>query len=226
MSPALDEIEEPRRREPIFNMPAVVTVTAILLLALFAVYSLLPERMQVQMLLDFAFIPARFGGLPAELAALTDQSVGWTLMTMVTHTGLHGGMFHVIFNVAWLLAFGTIVARVTGTFGYIAIFVIGAMAGAVIFWAVHPSQVVPVVGASGAISGLMGAASRFFFGPRMARLVDPKLLAFAGVWLVVNLVFGLFGFEVGGERGQIAWEAHMGGFFAGLLIVPLFVRRR
>ncbi len=217
---------EEREREPFFNMPPIVMWTAALLLLFYFTFALLPERLQLNLILDFAFIPARFGGLPPEYAALTNDSLAWAIFTMITHTGLHGGTFHAVFNAAWLVAFGTITARVVGGFGYVVIFVLGAVVGAALFWVVHPGDVVPVVGASGAISGLMGAASRFFFGPGPVPLTDPRLLAFAGAWMLINLIFGFSGFEVGGETGQIAWEAHMGGFFAGLLVVPFVARRR
>ena len=216
----------PRRREPIFNMPRVVSWTALVLLALYFVFTLLSPDLQSQIIWDFAFIPARFGELPPQYAELPHSSFGWGILTMVTHAGLHGGIFHLVFNVAWMIAFGTIVARVTGTLGFLAIFVLGAVAGAAAFWAVHPGGMVPVVGASGAISALMGGAARFFFSRRMAPLTDPRLMAFTALWLVVNLVFGIVGFESAGQSGQIAWEAHMGGYFVGLLLIPYFVGRR
>jgi len=227
MTPSWDNLDPPRR-EPIFNMPGIVMGTAVALLLLYFVYRLLPDRLQIQMLLDFAFIPARFDGLPPEFAAYTNNSAGWGVLTMVTHAGLHGGLFHLIFNVAWLVAFGTIVARVAGWFGYLSLFALGAMAGAAAFWAVHPGEAVPVVGASGAISALMGAGARFFVGPPRSvpvPLTNIRLLGFTGGWLLINLIFGVSGFQVGGETGQIAWEAHMGGYFAGLLLIPFFVRR-
>jgi membrane associated rhomboid family serine protease len=217
--------DAPRRREPIFNMPQVVTWTASLLLLLYFLFVLQPHEVQMRLVWDFAFIPARLGQLPPEYASLPHSSFAWGLLTMVTHAGLHGSLLHVGFNVAWLAAFGTIVARVAGTRAYLITFLVGAAAGAAVFWAVHPGDVVPVVGASGGISALMGAAARFFYGPGMARLTDPRILTFTAIWLAVNLIFGVGGFGAGGETGQIAWEAHMGGYFAGLLLIPYLLPR-
>jgi len=216
----------PRRRERFFNLPPIVTWTAIGLLGLYFLFVLLPPDMRQQVIWDFAFVPARFGALPPEYANVPHSSALWGVLTMVTHTGLHGGLMHVGFNVAWLMAFGTVVARVGGTRGFVAVYVIGAMAGALLFWAMHPEELIPVVGASGAISALMGAAVRFLYGPGLARLTDPRVLTFTAIWLAINLVFGLGGFQIGGQSGQIAWEAHMGGYFAGLLIIPYFIRYR
>ncbi len=216
----------PRRRERFFNLPPIVTWAAIGLLALYFVFIILPPDVQRQMIWDFAFIPARFGALPPEYADVPHSSALWGVLTMVTHTGLHGGLMHVGFNVAWLMAFGTVVARVGGARGFVAIYVIGAVAGALLFWAMHPAELIPVVGASGAISALMGAAVRFLYGPGIARLTDPRVLTFTAIWLAVNLVFGLGGFQIGGQTGQIAWEAHMGGYFAGLFTISYFIRYR
>ena len=212
-------------RQPIFNIPPIVAWTAAILIMLYFIFALLPQDKQILLILDYAFIPARFTGLPPEYAGFTSDTFGWSVLTMITHAGLHGGLFHVIFNMAWLLAFGTPVARAAGGFGYSLIFVLSAVAGAAVFWFFHPLDMVPVVGASGAVSGMMGAAVRYLFGPGIAPLNDRRLLSFAAVWLVINLMFGLIGFQVGGETGQIAWEAHVGGFFAGLLLIPLVDRR-
>ncbi len=212
-------------REPIFNIPAIVSWTAAILIGLYLLFILLPEQMQFQILLDYAFIPARFTGLPAEYAGFTNNTPGWGVLTMITHAGLHGGLFHVVFNVLWLVAFGTPVARGAGWFGYCVIFVLGTMAGAAVFWLAHPSDIVPVIGASGAVAAMMGATMRYVFGPGLAPLTDRRLLGFTAVWMVINLLFGLVGFQVGGETGQIAWEAHVGGYFAGLLLIPLVDQR-
>lgn len=215
-----------RRRERFFNLPPIVTWTAIGLLVLYFAFIVLPPDVQRQMIWDFSFIPARFGALPPEYADVPHSSALWGVLTMVTHTGLHGGLMHVGFNVAWLMAFGTVVARVGGARGFVAIYMIGAVAGALLFWAMHPAELIPVVGASGAISALMGAAVRFLYGPGIARLTDPRVLTFTAIWLAVNLIFGIGGFQIGGQTGQIAWEAHMGGYFAGLFLIPYFIRYR
>jgi membrane associated rhomboid family serine protease len=225
MSSPWDGPQRPRR-ERFFNLPPVVTWTSATLLVLYFLFMLQSQAAQQQLLWDFAFIPARFGTLPPDLAGLPHSSALWGVLTMVTHTGLHGSLMHVGFNVAWLMAFGTVAARVTGTRGFFIIYVAGAVAGALVFYWFHPGDVVPVVGASGAISALMGAGVRMLYGPGLARLTDARVLTFTVIWLAVNLVFGLGGFQVGGQTGQIAWEAHMGGYFAGLLIVPWLIRYR
>ena len=104
----------------------------------------------------------------------------------------------------------------------------------------HPSEQELVIGASGAVSGMMAATARFAFSPGgplgggrtaaafqvpaeplLVVLRNGRAVAFILVWFVVNLVFGLGGSLVPGASGPIAWEAHIGGFLAGLLCFPL-----
>ena len=220
--------------QPIFNLPPAVSWTAGTLIALYVIFLLLPEATQYAVQLDYAFIPARLGGLPPEAGHLIHDGPLWSMLTMVSHAGLHGGTTHLVFNVLWLLAFATPVVRAVGTVRYLILFVLSAMAGAAVYWAVDPGAVVIVIGASGAVSGMMGAALRYLFANepgkpatrRLAPLTNPRLLMFAGGWLVINLIFGLVGFGAGGENVQIAWQAHVGGFLAGLLLIPLFDHRR
>jgi membrane associated rhomboid family serine protease len=94
---------------------------------------------------------------------------------------------------------------------------------------------VPVVGASGAVSGLMGAAFRFIFidprttpvwPPARLSLTSRPVLLASAVWIVLNIVLGVTGFTPDGFGRAIAWEAHIGGFLTGLLLFPLFDRQR
>ncbi|RUW77739.1 rhomboid family intramembrane serine protease, partial [Mesorhizobium sp. M1E.F.Ca.ET.063.01.1.1] len=106
------------------------------------------------------------------------------------------------------------------------------------FWALHPYGEMPLVGASGAISGMMGAAARYGFRidrssgkaafageplPIAIVLRSRGVMTFLGVWMVINLATGLLGFAPGVD-GQIAWEAHIGGFIAGFFGLRFFDR--
>jgi len=93
---------------------------------------------------------------------------------------------------------------------------------------------VPVVGASGAVSGLMAGAFRFIFinpreavwPPTLLPLFSRPVILATVIWVVLNVLFGVTGYTPEGFGRAIAWEAHLGGFFTGLLIFPLFDRRR
>ena len=150
---------------------------------------------------------------------------------------------HIGLNLAWLLPFGTAVARRFGAWRYVAFMLVTAAAGALAYLISHPPEpMAPMIGASAAISGAMAAAMRFVFqqgGPlvlaseatpigfRRARLLatlrDPRFLMFLAVWFGLNALFGLGTVSFGSRRGeQIAWQAHIGGFFAGLVLFNLF----
>jgi membrane associated rhomboid family serine protease len=131
----------------------------------------------------------------------------------------------------WLLAFGPVVARRFGGVAFVAFFMLSGVAGGLFYVAVNWGQDVGAIGASGAISGLMGGAIR------MMRIRQPYLnvatlpllpifsqqvVGFSLVWLAVNLVTGLVGVGLGGQFQAVAWEDHMGGYLAGLVLAGLF----
>lgn len=147
--------------EPIFNVPAVVTATIAVLVLVHAVrtFVLDPEQ-DVEVLLLFSFIPARY-----DMTLLTQGAVpgglGAEIWTFVSYALLHGSWTHLALNSVWLLAFGTPVARRFGALRCIAFFAVTAAAGAAMHLATHANAFVPMIGASASISGFMAAAMRF-----------------------------------------------------------------
>jgi membrane associated rhomboid family serine protease len=228
-------------REPIFNVPAVLVATLGVLLLVHAGRSLLlSPREDLQFLVTFAFIPARYDGM---FQGLLPGSVGSAIWSFATYALIHGDWTHIALNAVWLLAFGSPVARRFGAIRFVAFLIVTAIAGAGLHLATHWGEFAPMVGASASISGCMAAAMRFIFGrgggigmlrpghasfhwvpaaPLSVTLRDPRVLAFLGVWVGVNLLFGLGGFTLGEEGQSVAWQAHVGGFLAGLLLFPLF----
>ena len=150
------------------------------------------------------------------------------LLTPFSYMFLHGEFIHFAVNMAMLLAFGTVIARRMGSRTYLAFYLICGVASAATWFLFHPESVSPLIGASGAISGMFGAVGRLslrtpkpgdlpflYFNRRTA-------LAFVGVWIVFNFVFGALGGAVFGVDAQIAWEAHLGGFVTGYFLIGLF----
>lgn len=233
----------PPRREPAFNLPGVVLWSMVVLAAIQLVRGFLPEDSDTEILLLFAFIPARFdaasgiaGALPGGIAA-----DAWTF---VTYALLHGSWSHLLVNCLWLAAFGSAVARRFGTARFLLFSAVCAAAGAALHLVTHWGELVPVIGASGAISGQMAAAIRFVFQrggplnpmrysaptlydapavPLLQALRQPQVIAFLAVWFGLNLLFGLAAGAVPGMGDdQIAWQAHVGGFVAGLVLFRFF----
>jgi membrane associated rhomboid family serine protease len=228
-------------REPILNLPTVVAVLAAVIVAVWAIAAFaLNESQQFEVNLWGGFLPYRLvdpAGVPGGL---------WPLLwTPLTHAFLHAGFEHVAFNTLWMVIFATPVARRYGSVPTLVIFAASAIAGAIAFAATTLPGVQFLVGASGGVAGLTGAATRFIFQPvlyapdaetgapvalgrRLAGLgevfVDPRSRTFVILWVVLNAAVPLLPVLVGGTV-DIAWQAHLGGFFTGLLLVGLFERR-
>ena len=232
-----------RSSQPIFNVPTAVTATIALLALVHALREfVLTERQDFDLLLTFAFIPARY-----DASLLTDGALpggfGAEIWTFVSYALIHGSWMHLGVNTVWLLAFGTPVARRFGPWRYLAFFCVTAAAGALAHLLTHSNAIAPVIGASASISGFMAAAMRFVFQrsgplgfigrddpaayrvpalPLTAVLRDGRVLAFLVVWFALNLLFGVGSLSLDGGEQAVAWQAHIGGFLAGLLFFTAF----
>lgn len=143
-------------------------------------------------------------------------------MVLVSHIFLHGGWTHLLMNAGSALAFGPPVARLLGPGGkgavlYFGFFLLCGVLAGLGYVAVHLGGSAPVIGASGAVSGLWGAASRLLDRRgRMAPILSRQVLGQAMVFTALNVVIGLAG---GFAQLHIAWEAHLAGYLAGLLLI-------
>jgi membrane associated rhomboid family serine protease len=226
-----------------FNVPAVVVATIAVLALVHAVRAFaLDEAEDARFLLTFAFIPARYDA-NLLIAGSFPGGFGADVWTLVTYAFIHADLMHLGLNVAWLLPFGTALARRFGALRYVAFMLATAAAGALAHLAGHAGQMVPMIGASAAVSGAMAAAMRFVFQrggplglwrpgdadayrvpatPLSATLRDVRFLVFLGAWIGLNALFGLGTLPMVGEGQDIAWQAHIGGFAAGLILFAAF----
>jgi membrane associated rhomboid family serine protease len=233
------------KREPLFNIPPVIVAVLAVLALVHAVRTyVLTSDQDMEFLLTFAFIPSRYDA-SAVLGGVLPGGFGAELWTFVTYAVIHADWMHYGVNAVWLLPFGSAVARRFGPLRFLLFFAVTAAAGAAVFLATHAGEEVPVIGASAAISGTMAAAMRFAFqrgGPLSFRrngdatdyrvpaiplsgvLRDPRVLAFLVVWFGINILFGLSSLPMPGVGANqvVAWEAHLGGFLAGLLLFSWF----
>lgn len=233
--------QAPAVREPMFLLPGAVTVLVGVLVAIHLASTLVlnPEG-QVQLLFWFAFQPYRI------VLAEIDPSIAIPLIwAPFSHAFLHAGWDHLLINSAWLVIFASPVARRYGAGAMLAIFLISALGGAALFAATTLHSQVYLIGASGGVAGLTGAAIRFMFQPvlvtrhpetgetvvlgrRLATIhdvfVNPRSRWFTLIWLVLNAAIPLVPLVTGSALG-IAWQAHLGGFAVGFLMVGLFERK-
>ena len=176
--------------------------------------------------------------VPAELTDYLDNPGDHSLRVLFTPISamfLHGGWFHIVGNMIFLWVFGDNVEDALGHLRYLVFYLLcGIAATAAQVW-VEPNSPVPMVGASGAIAGVLGAYLVLYPRATIAALIMPFFFWTAyvpaflliGFWFFIQLFNGVAstGYAVGASEG-VAWWAHIGGFSAGLLLVSLFYPRR
>ena len=227
-------------REPILTLPVALTAY-IILLAVIHLRMLLPPELENWTIDVFGFIPKRYDSSLLNLQI--PGGAGAKVWTFVTYSLLHANLAHIGFNVLWLLPFGSALARRFGALRFYVFMAVTAAAGALAHLLTHEHAIAPMIGASASVSGAMAAAIRFAFvqgsflsfsrGDADAAAKVPALslgqafrntrvLGFLGVWFGVNLVFGIGSIAIGADGASVAWQAHLGGFLAGLMLFALF----
>jgi membrane associated rhomboid family serine protease len=227
-------------REPILTLPPALTAY-IALIAVIHLRVLLPPEWENWTIDVFGFIPKRYDSTLLNITFPGGE--GAKVWTFVTYSLLHANLTHIVFNVLWLLPFGSALARRFGALRFYLFMAVTAAAGALAHLLTHEHAIAPMIGASASVSGTMAAAIRFAFvkgsflsfsrgdaeaaakvpALSLARaLRDTRVLAFLTVWFGVNLIFGIGSIAVGADGASVAWQAHIGGFFAGLVLFSLF----
>ena len=172
--------------------------------------------------MTLGFIPARFSGVPTLYPAVP----AW--LTPLSSTIVHGGALHVALNLLMLVWCGTKVERILGPTGLVVLYLVGAYTAAVAQWVASPLSPTPMIGASGAISAVIGAFA-LSFGQQKRLVSSPSLnrslnaMWLLAAWVVLQMMTGL----LAGTQGYLlATPAHIGGFVAGLLLQrPLLMWR-
>jgi len=226
-----------RQNQPIFNVPNSVLALISIFVIIHLLRQVLPAAEEEWWMIALAFVPARYAGYAAELPGGEIASVS----SFITHMLVHADLTHLMFNSAWFLAFGGAIALRIGGARFLAFTAFTGIIGALTFLAFHFGALVPVIGASGAVSGMMGGVMRFMFSaidhhqfsalreaPRSVPLMslrqsltDKRIIAVTVIWLLLNglAVMGIPGVDTG---GGIAWEAHLGGYAAGFFFFGFF----
>ncbi|CAN7364668.1 rhomboid family intramembrane serine protease [Bradyrhizobium sp. LjRoot220] len=227
-------------REPILTLPGAVTAY-IALIALIHLRVLLSPELENWTIDVFGFIPKRYDSTLLNIDF--PGGAGAKVWTFVTYSLLHANLTHLGFNVLWLLPFGSALARRFGALRLYVFMIVTAAAGALAHLLTHEHAIAPMIGASASVSGAMAAAIRFAFvkgsflsfsrgdadaAAKVPALSlgqafrDTRVLGFLGVWFGINIVFGLGAIAIGADGGSVAWQAHIGGFLAGLMLFSLF----
>ena len=227
-------------REPILTLPGALTAY-IALIAVIHLRVLLPPELENWTIDAFGFIPKRYDSTLLDISF--PGGAGAKVWSFVTYSLLHASLTHIGFNVLWLLPFGSALARRFGAIRFFLFLAVTAAAGALAHLVTHEHAIAPMIGASASVSGTMAAAIRFAFvqgsflsfsrgdadaaakvpALSLARaLRNGRVLGFLAVWFGVNIIFGIGSIAIGADGASVAWQAHIGGFLAGLMLFSLF----
>jgi membrane associated rhomboid family serine protease len=226
--------ENPRIRFPYATLAIIIANALVWAL----VQGLGNQHALAESLCHYALIPADLLG---NVAAGTSIPVGASLLcqfdgsanpaSLITSMFMHGGWFHIIGNMWFLWVFGDNVEDVMGPLRFIAFYIICGLVAAFAQISTGPASVIPMVGASGAIGGVMGAYALLFPRVRVHTLiflgfyittVAIPAIFMLGIWFAVQLLEGLP--ALGSTQGGVAFWAHIGGFLAGVTLIYLFKR--
>lgn len=216
MFPLYDTVRS--RKFPLVNLLLIV---ANLLIFLYEV-QLAPSTLR-NFIFTWGLTPASFLGNPTGL---------W--ITLLTCAFLHGGWFHVLSNMWVLFIFGDNVEARMGKIGYLLFYLLCAVAAGFMQVYVQPASQIPVIGASGAIAGVLGSYLILYPRARIASLVpiffiftivELPAIIFLGFWFLLQLFSGWLALQ-GADASGVAWWAHVGGFIFGLLMTFGFAPRQ
>jgi membrane associated rhomboid family serine protease len=209
--------------------PAVVTFGLIALnVAAFLVELSQPSEAALQ-----TFIQA-WGVVPREYSAMQDLPPGIPLpfwSTLLTSMFLHGGWMHLGGNMLYLWIFGDNLEKVMGAARFAAFYIVCGLAASFAHIVFGPGSSVPAVGASGAISGVLGGYMVLFPNNRVRVLTRGGVahvpaLVVLGLWILIQFINGIGSMATTSETGGVAYMAHIGGFVAGLALVRLMTPAR
>ncbi len=224
MIPIRDNV--PSRRRPVVTVAIIATCAAAFLFE-----NLLDERGLEALFRLCGLVPARYAD-PRWAAGAGYPKSYWPILA---HMFLHGGWMHFIGNMWFLWLFGDNVEDRLGRLRFAAFYLVCGLAAAGAQVAVDPGSRLPVIGASGAISGVMGAYFLLYPGARiltivpiivLVQVIEIPAFVFIGLWFVLQLQSGALALGgAAGRTGGIAFWAHVGGFVAGLILLHLFLPR-
>ena len=192
-----------------------------------------PGQATLELISEFGLTPCRLTGSCVD--PLPGLPSPW--VTVFTSMFLHGGVFHVGGNMLYLWIFGDNVEDTLGHGRFLVFYLLSGIAAALVQTMVSPASEIPMLGASGAVSGVLGAYLLLFPHARVLtllifgfffRMVHIPAVIVLGFWIIVQFVSGLLTVTISATRGEstgggVAWFAHIGGFVAGMAL--LFVLR-
>ncbi|WP_303907299.1 rhomboid family intramembrane serine protease [Thiohalomonas denitrificans] len=219
----------PLRDDNPTRRPAVVTVSIIVAcVVVFVWHFSLSEHGRQALVYSLGFIPATLFGdrqLPPELHLIPAE------MTLFTSLFLHGGLLHLVGNMLYLWIFGNNVEDAMGHGRFILFYLLCGLAASLAQGLINPGMALPMIGASGAVAGVLGAYLLLHPSARVLVVIPIFIfpyfvylpaVAVLGIWFLLQFINSL---GASPDEPGVAWFAHLGGFIAGMLLIPLFKER-
>lgn len=209
-----------------FPFVVLILITANALVFLFELS--LPEPFRIKFIYMFGLVPARYTR-PGIILSLSDY------LPFVTDMFLHGGWLHLIGNMWFLFLFGDNVEDRMGHIPFFLFYLVAGITASVVHFYMNQNSTVPVIGASGAIAGIMGSYLRLFPRARIVTLIpilffpfffELPAVFFMGFWFFMQIFSGAISLVAESNQGGIAWWAHAGGFILGFLLIKPVCNRR
>jgi len=200
--------------ERAINLPPAVMWLIGINVAIQLLRSLLGDETDNALIQQFGLVPAAYTAANPDLLSQVAAPIAYQF--------LHGGWVHLVVNMVSLAAFGAPVERLLGTRRFVLFYLSAGVVAGFVHVLLFSDSIDPVIGASGAISGVFGGVLM------LMRYVGSlsSLLPVAAIWIGLNVFFGLAGGTPGAGGEQVAWVAHIGGFVYGLAAIRLFMPRR
>ena len=190
--------------------------------------SLSPDELEL-FVRQFALIPARYS---AAFASGETDLAAVDFVPFFTMMFLHGGWLHLILNMWTLWLFGPAIEDRLGHLRYLAFYLACGLAASAAHAMFNPTSIVPALGASGAIAGILGCYMRLFPLARVVVVVpilfiplffEVHAFVFIGLWFLIQVLQSMMALLLPSASGDVAWWAHVGGFVAGFALGPLLV---
>src|ERR1700733_15165084 len=200
--------------QPFLRMPVSVLGLLAALAIAYAAEALAPPQTYLAIIGRFAFYPSRYSAHFINTHSYDPGSLLDRAVPFVSYIFLHGSLTHLLINCVWLVPFGAIVARRFGGLLFFLFFLVCGIAGAATYLAFNWGSNAPVVGASGAISGLMAVGFRILRYPFVPESTDgplepifsSRIILGSALWVAINIVAGVTGLGAGPGPQGIAWQ--------------------
>ncbi|MGR9115190.1 MAG: rhomboid family intramembrane serine protease [Gammaproteobacteria bacterium] len=218
-----------RDTAPCHSRPLVTWTLMAICIVIFVSMQLMPDELQRKLTYLYGMVPVRYAnpawaihfGLPSD-----------HYLSFLTSLFLHGGWFHLAVNMLFMWIFADNVEDRMGHWRFLLFYLICGLLATGLQWYFDPHLAIPVVGASGAIAGVLGA---YFFLYPYARVIlwvpfffpvviHVPAIGFLGLWVIIQLHKAMTAVVFEGVTVDVAWWAHLGGFIAGLLLYRFFLR--